>query len=1055
MIQDVRWPAARLATGPVYGSLRRAAPLLLLGLLSACGGSESDGIAGAQADDQRRQALSAPGDRTLAPAASVTACFFENTRYGGRSFCTGTSQASLSSPFNNSISSVQVPAGWKVALYDGASYSGRTVSLTASASNLSGSKFDNLTSSIQVTVPPAVRYWSDPATWGGSKPVAGAAVVIPAGMDVVLDENTAALGPLTIEGSLTFKEAVTAELRAASVVVRGAGALRAGTASAPFTGRATITLTDTSTAADPTGMGMGTRGILVHGGGKLQLFGRAPTLAWTKLAAHAEAGATQLQLAAAPGWSVGDRIVVAPTEWYPQDAWADQSLHDGTATTELRTLSAASGSSVTLDSAVAAFKWGRLQYVTDGGLSLTPGTFTKPHADAVDVIDERAEVGNLTRNIVIQGLADTLWTGQGFGAQVMVMDRASTLQLDAVELRQMGQAGKVGRYPVHWHLLSYAADGSLLGDASGHFVRNSAIWNSRQRCLVIHGTNGVELRNNICYDIKGHAIFLEDAVERRNVIEGNLVLRVRSPIDALIVANHEQRGSAGGCGGAASGFWLTNPDNTVRNNAAADAQGNGFWLSYPKLPVKQSAKVPIRPAHLAHAPFENNTARANGFFGASLECVMKDDAGNTELNKYAPTTTGAVFDYSNGVRFTISGLTLAKNRAGGYLNRTSLPDYRKFVAAGNRERAITGAVDAGTIRFGLIVARSLNDRQAYPTNVDPQLGIASYHSQMDVTDNTFIGFHNRGYVLSSNGWDKSSGTFGTDDYYIRPVEKGFARNPNNRLLNSDPGYRALPPHLQANYTSASNNHWTLAGALWDPQGYFGAAGRYSVLDTPFLRDASCVPLLSQVPAGQANGLSCAGPYYGVNSFWLNRGLPGATGQWGLLERLEVTRLNAADQELGRWFIEQGHTSTFLGHMRHFAALRGDSYVVRFPQFPYASSNKSAPSWVQFSVENLLASGDSVMVAVHFSGTATPSRVFASTNPDYAVFSGTAQDSRLLSAATSRAAVAAGDGGLFWQDKANQLVWLKLTPLPVTAPWATAAPNADPALYRGYYLRIEP
>ena len=573
--------------------------------------------------------------------------------------------------------------------------------------------------------------------------------------------------------------------------------------------------------------------------------------------------------------------------------------------------------------------------------------------------------------------------------------------------------------------------------------------------MVIHGTNGVELRNNICYDIRGHAIFLEDAVERRNIIEGNLVLRVRSPIDALLVANHEKRESGGGCGGAASAYWLTNPDNTVRNNAAADAQGNGFWLSYPKKPVKQGALVPILPANLAHGAFETNSARANGFHGATLECVMKDDAGNTELNKYAPTTTGALFDYNNGKRFTLQGLTLAKNRMGGYLNRASLPDYRQFVLAGNRQRSISGAVDAGTIKHGLIVARSLNDRQPYPAGIDPQLGVASYHSQMDITDNTFVGFENRGYLLTTNGWDKSSGTFGTDDYYIRAVEKGYLRNPNNRLINSDAGYRTLPPHLQSNYTAASNNSWTLSGAIWDPHGYVGAAGRYWVLDNPFLRDASCVTQLSQMPAGRANGLSCAGPYYGVDSFWLNRRLAGETSQWGLLERLEVTRLNAMNQEVGRWFIEQGYTSTFLGHMRHFAALRGDSYVVRFPQFPYANAIKSAPSWVQFNVENLLATSDSVMIGVHYSGKAAPKRVFASTNPDYAVFSGTARDSRLLTLAASYEAVAAGDGSLYWQDTANELVWIKLVPLGLNAPWATAAATSDRALYKGYKLRIEP
>lgn len=100
--------------------------------------------------------------------------------------------------------------------------------------------------------------WSDAATWGGTKPVAGAAVLVPAGMRLLLDEDTPALGALTIEGELIFKSDTTAQLRASTIMVRTNGALRAGTALAPFTGRATITLTSMDSTASLTGMG--TRG---------------------------------------------------------------------------------------------------------------------------------------------------------------------------------------------------------------------------------------------------------------------------------------------------------------------------------------------------------------------------------------------------------------------------------------------------------------------------------------------------------------------------------------------------------------------------------------------------------------------------------------------------------------------------------------------------------------------------------------------------------------------------------------------------------------------------
>jgi hypothetical protein len=877
-------------------------------------------------------------------------------------------------------------------------------------------------------------------------------------MRLLLDEHTPPLAALTVQGELMFKSGVDLELTAGVIRITGSGALLAGSSAAPHSGRGTITLTDTDVAADAAGMG--TRGILVSGGGRLALHGRGPAVAWTRLNEHAEAGSTTLRLERAVDWRAGDQIVVAPTEWYPLDLWAPQTLHDATTPTERLSAAGSSGTTLNLQTALAAFKWGRLQHATDSGLSLIRGSFAKPHPDAVDTLDERAEVGNLTRDIVIQGADDALWRSQGFGAQVMVMDRASTLQLDGVELRRVGQAGRNGRYPIHWHMLSYSATGAELGDATGHVVRNSSVWQSSQRCMVIHGTNGVELRNNICHDIKGHALFVEDGAERRNRIEDNLVLRVRSPADAQLVAQHEQRGTAGGCGasGAAVGLWLTNPDNTVRGNAVADAQGNGYWLSYAQRPFKQSAAVPLRPFNLPHAAFENNSARANGHFGLMLECVMVDDAGNTRLQTYQPTVDGSAYNYTNAQRPLLKGITSAKNRSGGYLNRVTVPDYLQWASAGNAGRAFTGAVsDGSTLKRSLIVGSSLNNRQPYPASAKPQLAVASYHSTMDIAENTFINFINRGYLLSTNGWDESSGVFGTDDYYIRPLEKGYWRNSGNRLINADPGYRALPPHLQPNYTVASRNSWTLSGAIWDPHGVVAGSGRYWVLDHPFLREPSCRAVSSTVPAGRPNGLSCAGPYYGVGSFWLNRGLPNATDRYLPMEKIEVLRLDGAGAERARWVVEQGYDSTFLGHMRHFTALRGETYVLRWPAFPNGSATKTAPRWVQLELSNLLDGGDEMLLGVHFDGTTLPSRVFVSTNPDYPVFDAAATNanSRVLTRAASRAEVQAGSGDSYWQDTANQLVWVKLTPLGLSQPWARVVPGSDDDLYRAYSLRIEP
>lgn len=891
---------------------------------------------------------------------------------------------------------------------------------------------DSATSS-RATPARGVTAWSDPATWGGTKPVAGASVLIPAGFKVELDEAAVEVDELIVEGDLSLRQGLTTELKASVVRVRGGGALRAGTEAEPFTGRATITLTGVETGTTDA---MGTRGILVSGGGRLELYGVGPAQAWTRLNAHATAGATSLQLEQPVNWQAGDQIVVAPTAWYPNGG--------GPVTTERVTLAGASGTALTLATGIVRPKWGRLQYVTDTGMSATPGTFTKPHPDAVDTLDERAEVGNLSRNIVIQGADDAQWQNNGFGAQVMVMDRSSMLRLDSVELRRVGQEGKVGRYPVHWHLLSYPDGGTTeLGDATGHFVRNSSVWNSRHRCLVLHGTNGVTLQNNICYDIRGHAIFIEDAVERRNVIEGNLVLKVRSPAAGKATVAHEAE--TPGCG-ASSAYWLTNPDNTVRNNVAADAEGHGFWLSYPEAPVKQGKSVQVRPNNLKHGVFEFNSSHSNGMNGLQLECAMADDAGNLVLMEYRPTTDGAALrqDQTNAVRFTFKRITTFKNR-NGYVNRAFNPDYLQWASADNVTRGFTGSVRAGsTLKHSLIVGLSLNATEPFPAGQNPQLAFASYHSTLDITENTIVNITSRGYSLAQVDEDVSSGTFGTDDYYVQPVEKGFKRNPGNKLIKADPGYRALPAHLQPGYTAATNRNWTLAGAVWDPQGYWTTPNRWLVFDTPFLSGAGCTNLVTNLTDPRPNGLSCPGPYFGVTPFGLNLGLPGDTSG-PFLEKIQVQRLDAAYNAIpgAEWNVEQGYTSIKLGHMRHFAALQGGNYILRFPEFAHAVK------WVSLALDNIRDPGDNMMLAVQFDGATPPGEVLLSTNLDFS----NAANSRLLTPAASRAAVAAGTGTLYWQDTANNLIWVKLTPLGLNA-WPGVPVDSDLDLYRRYLLRIK-
>ena len=349
--------------------------------------------------------------------------------------------------------------------------------------------------------------WSDPDAWPNKKvPAAGDKVTIEAGKDVILDVSPPALGGLTINGKLTFADTADLELTTEWVMVHGELAI--GTEAAPYTHKATINLTDN--VKDEEMMGMGDRGIMLSGG-TLNLHGDT-TNSWTKLASTANAGSASIKVLNASGWRVGDEIVLASTDFDPHQA-------------ERRTIAAINGNTITLDR--------KLDYMHFGKITFN--------------VDERGEVGMLTRNIKIQASPDSDQTL--FGGHIMAMV-TSKMYVEGVELNRMGQNMHLARYPIHWH---------LVGDAKGQYIKNSAIHDSYSRCVTVHGTNYVDVENNVTFNTIGHCFFLEDAVEHDNEFIHNLAIQTKCHPDAPCVPTN-----LAPFGSASSGKNFDRPARTPR-----------------------------------------------------------------------------------------------------------------------------------------------------------------------------------------------------------------------------------------------------------------------------------------------------------------------------------------------------------------------------------------------------------------------------------------------------------------------------------------------------------
>ena len=421
---------------------------------------------------------------------------------------------------------------------------------------------------------PATVAWSDASTWPtGQVPEAGAAVVIPEDKAVLLDVSPPPLASLRVEGALVFDDR-DLDLIAGHVLVLGT--MRVGTASAPYLHRATVTLTGTDADGDVMGMGNRVLGVV---GGTLDLHGE-PRLGWTRLAATAPAGATQLQLAEAPDWRAGDRLVVASTDFDPDHA-------------EVVVVASVGGTTVTLAQPLQFGHHGQLQTI------------------AGRTVDERAEVGLLTRNIEVRG--DSATSRAGYGGHLM--GTSGTLRVSGVTLRFMGQKAIVARYPMHWH---------VMGDVTGQYFEGSSVWESFNRCVTVHGSDNARVEGNVCHDHLGHGYFLEDGAETGNLIVGNLGLGTRVT-DAGVLPSD----------GRAATFLITNPDNTVRGNAAAGSHGFGFWYALPASPTGLSVGQPDLPRSTPLGEFSDNVAHTNLRGGLHVDDGPLPD-GNTETAFYAP-----------------------------------------------------------------------------------------------------------------------------------------------------------------------------------------------------------------------------------------------------------------------------------------------------------------------------------------------------------------------------------------------------------------------------------
>ncbi len=473
--------------------------------------------------------------------------------------------------------------------------------------------------------------WGQESTWSNGIPGESKRVIVPQGITVTLWGANRKANGVVVQGVLKIGENENANfsLETDWVHVNSGGKFEIGTQTNPYDqGQFTLTLTGVDPMADwevETAMGVvsieNNNGFLMAaGGGGLEFYGKRK-LSFTRLAESALVSASSISVKniiernydgttsfnsdGRLDWEVGDHIVIASSS-------ADYRHEEVRTIETIRNLGDGT-SEISFNLPLNHFHYGEIE---------TYGTGSNQRS-----IDMRAEVALLSRNVKIQGLAsqDTDHTfgdralieagmSQGVGGHIMVMGSASTVVLDNVQLHGMGQTGRLGRYPIHWH---------VAGDRTGDQLRGVAITNSNNRGVTIHGTHNLLIQDVVLHDIHGHGFFMEDAVETGNQFVSNITFGFHKVggdsaddiLDPFLVDTHDHVGQNPVRFLSSAGFWMTNPDNTWVGNVSAGSEGTGYWFLFPKKPIGLAAADSkyqgVKPDRTNFGEFRDNASHSS------------------------------------------------------------------------------------------------------------------------------------------------------------------------------------------------------------------------------------------------------------------------------------------------------------------------------------------------------------------------------------------------------------------------------------------------------------
>ena len=472
-------------------------------------------------------------------------------------------------------------------------------------------------------------------------------------------------------------------------------------------------------------------------------------------------------------WQVGEEIVIAPTDWYNNQA-------------ETRIITAVEGVKIGFAEPL------EFKHFSEA-----------PEFGGIE-IPMRGEVGMMTRNVLFRG-DPVISPADMYGAHIMLHsegDDSSIARIEWIEIKDGGQAFKLGRYPIHMH---------MIGNVHKSYVHGNAVHQTYNRAFTTHGVHYFRVTNNIAFDTKGHTFFIEDAIETNNYYDHNLAIQVKKSNSLL------------GTDQSPGGFWITNADNILTNNAIAGTDAYAYWYDMQTTAVGPSYDPNICPEYVKLGEFRDNTAHSTKKYGLRIFHALIPRTYPCAASPYDPDYEENGYDdpywQNPKIPAIFENLVAWKcGRNGAISERTGAVQFHDFKVADNGIAGMeySAIKDLGTYGYAKVVGgvtvgnTGLNDDDNILAQKTLHGVVGPRDEWFGVEDTMFFNYNQEGRASTALGtcshcWHPAATDSGGRTYYVKNLQIDDATVPIRIHWNVP--YREIILDLDGSLTGLGANSW--------------------------------------------------------------------------------------------------------------------------------------------------------------------------------------------------------------------------------------------------------